>query len=193
ISPSGEQIALSYVPMNSSGRPKAIPNLELFSVNTGKLTLQVKTAQLPGGISFIGESRIATADTILPGLFGQSKIKVWDTNNGKLVMELADPKLGARRRVGASSNGAVVLGYIPHERVTGGRAWNTTIEQRFRLWDATTGRTIATSPPLLPIQPYHFAPDLDISANGRAVIVFSPGPYPIDIFSISQSAPAQPH
>jgi hypothetical protein len=136
ISPSGAQIAITYAPMNNlTQRPKAIPNLELFDAASGRTTLLVKTGHLPGGVSFVGESRVATADVILPGIFGQAKIKVWDSTTGQLLTELADPKLGARRKVAASSDGSVILGYIPHELVTLDREAETTLEQRFRLWD----------------------------------------------------------
>jgi hypothetical protein len=37
----------------------------VFDVNTGKAVLQVKTGHLPGRISFVGENRVATVDTLL--------------------------------------------------------------------------------------------------------------------------------
>jgi WD40 repeat protein len=192
ISPSGDQIAVSYVATNSlTGRPEAIPNLELFNVNTGEVTLRLKTGHLPGGISFVGETRVATADTNSPGLFWKPEIKAWDTSNGKLVREFGDPEVGARRRVGASSDGNVILGYIPHETLKNGtKTEDWTVEARFRLWDVTTGQTIATSPLLPPNRSSVFTLGLDVSANGRAVIVFSSGSFPICVFSITQSAPA---
>ncbi len=183
ISPSGAQFAITYVPMNNlTQRPKNIANLQLFDTNSGKMMLEVKTGHLPGGVSFIGEHRVATADVILPGIFGQAKIKIWDANTGQLVKELADPKLGARRRVAASSDGTVVLGYMPHEQVTGERAAQTTSEQRFRLWDAKTYDVIATSPPILPIRSFHEAPQIELSANGRAVLVWSAGLVPVQVY-----------
>jgi hypothetical protein len=191
ISPSGAQIAITYVPMNNlTQRPKAIPNLELLDVTSGKTTLQVKTGHLPGGVTFVGESRVATADVTLPGLFGQAKIKIWDSTTGQLLTQLADPNLGARRKVAASSDGAVVLGYIPHELVTGNRASDTTLEQRFRLWDEATGATMATSPPLLPLRTGHQAPDIELSANGRAAVVSSVGAFPVQVFYASDQPKA---
>ena len=56
ISPSGNQLAVSYVPENSLGRSKAVENLELLDVNTGKVSLKVKTGHLPGRISFAGRN-----------------------------------------------------------------------------------------------------------------------------------------
>lgn len=191
ISPSGAQIAITYVPMNNlTQRPKAIPNLELFDAASGRTTLLVKTGHLPGGVSFVGESRVATADVILPGIFGQAKIKVWDSTTGQLLTELADPKLGARRKVAASSDGSVILGYIPHELVTLDREAETTLEQRFRLWDGATGETIATSPLIIPLRPYHEAPDIELSANGRAAVVSSVGAYPVQVFYASDQPKA---
>jgi hypothetical protein len=191
ISPSGDQIAVSYVATNRfTERPKAIPNLELLNVKTGKVDLQVKTGHLPGRISFVGQTRVATADTNRPGLFWKPEIKVWDTSNGKLVKEFGDPKVGARRRVGASSDGNVILGYIPQETVNNGtKTEDWTVQARFRLWDVTTGQTIATSPLLPPIRGIIFALDLDVSANGRAVVVFASGSFPICVFSTTPSAP----
>ena len=63
------------------------------------------------------------------------------------------------------------------------------MEARFRLWDVTTGQTIATSTILPPIRGIVFALGLDVSANGHAVIVFSSGSFPICVFSTTQSAP----
>jgi len=205
ISPSGNQIAVSLVPENSLGRSKAVENLELFDVNTGKVILKVKTGHLPGRISFAGDTRVATDDTLEPQpLLPHPEIKLWDLSDGKLLRTFGDPKVGARRFVGASSDGNVILGYIPKETLRSGGGieggtWNQTLEQRFRLWDAATGENIATSPPLLPIESSTiegFDPSLQISGNGRAVIVFWKSPreiLPIYVFSMAQPAPSQPH
>ncbi len=56
ISPNGNEIAVSRVPTNTWRRAKGVPNLELFDVNSGKLTLRVKTGHLPGRIIFAGET-----------------------------------------------------------------------------------------------------------------------------------------
>jgi WD40 repeat protein len=205
ISPSGNQLAVSYVPENSLGRSKAVENLELLDVNTGKVSLKVKTGHLPGRISFAGETRVATDDTLEPQpLLPHPEIRLWDLSDGKLLRTFGDPKLGARRFVGASSDGNVILGYIPKETLHSGGGiegglWNQTLEQRFRLWDAATGQTIATSPPLLPITNATiegFDPSLQVSSNGRAVIVFWKSPrenLPLYVFSMAQPAPSQPH
>jgi WD40 repeat protein len=205
ISPSGNQLAVSYVPENSLGRSKAVENLELLDVNTGKVSLKVKTGHLPGRISFAGETRVATDDTLEPQpLLPHPEIRLWDLSDGKLLRTFGDPKLGARRFVGASSDGNVILGYIPKETLHSGGGiegglWNQTLEQRFRLWDADTGQTIATSPPLLPIESSTiegFDPSLQVSGNGRAVIVFWKSPreiLPLYVFSMAQPAPSQPH
>jgi WD40 repeat protein len=202
ISPSGNEIAVSHVPTNFTGvAAKAVENLELFDVNTGKSTLQVKTGHLPGRVSFVGEGRVATGDTTVTQPFYRlPRIKLWDTSNGKFIREFGDPQVGARRFVGASSDGNVILGYIPKERAQSAAftgAWNDTLQQRFRLWEAGTGQTIATSPPFLPILrigPRGLDPSLELSANGRAVLVFwkSPGlTQPIYVFSnrANDSAP----
>jgi WD40 repeat protein len=188
ISPSGNEIAVSHVPTNSFGRSKAVQNLELFDVNTRKSTLQVKTGHLPGRITFAGETRVATDDTVMPQpFFPHPRIKLWDSSNGRLIREFGDPRNGARRFVGASSDGNVILGYIPKETTrTGGRdpSPNETLEQRFRLWDSGTGQTIVTSPPFLPNQhsvsrghDEDLDPSLEVSDNGRAVIVFWKSPW----------------
>ncbi|MGA9986299.1 MAG: hypothetical protein WBP69_00860, partial [Terriglobales bacterium] len=155
------------------------------------------TGHLPGRIIFAGETQVATDDTVVPEpFFPHPKKKLWDASNGKLIREFGDPKFGARRFVGASSDGNVILGYIPKETLRAARSdpWNETLEQRFRLWDAATGRTIATSPPFLPNlnspskgRNEERDPSLEVSANGRAVIVFWKSPwketFPIYVFS----------
>ncbi len=194
ISPSGNEIAVSQVPTNFLGLAKAIRNLTVFDVNTGKAVLQVKTGHLPGRISFVGETRIATVDTLLhQPLSPRPTIRLWDLSNGKLIREFGDASNGARRFVGASSDGNVILGYVPTEKLRSGGfstgLWGETLEQRFRMWDSTTGQTIATSPLLLPIlsaRPIGIDPSLDVSANGRTVIVFwkSLQLFPIYVFSL---------
>ncbi|MFY9937526.1 MAG: hypothetical protein WAK33_11665, partial [Silvibacterium sp.] len=205
ISPSGNEIAVSHVDTNVLGRSKAAENLEVFDVNTGKVSLRVKTGHLPGRISFAGETRIATDDTLEPQpLLPHPEIKLWNLSDGKLLRTFGDPKVGARRFVGASGDGNVILGYIPKETLHSGGGiegglWNQTLEQRFRLWDAATGQTIATSPPLLPIESSTltgFDPSLQVSANGRAVIVFWKSPreiLPIYVFSMTQTPASQRH
>ena len=196
ISPSGNEIAVSHIPINFLGLAKAIQNLTVFDVNTGKAVLQVKTRHLPGRISFVGETRIATVDTLLhQPLFPRPTIKLWDLSNGKLIREFGDATNGARRFVGASSDGSVILGYISTEKLRSGGfetgLWGETLEQRFRLWDSTTGQTIATSPLLLPIMRAwpigNLDPSLEVSANGRTVIVYWRSPqqrFPIYVFSL---------
>jgi hypothetical protein len=204
ISPSGNEMAVSHVPTNFTGvAAKAVQNLELFDVNTGKSTLQVKTGHLPGRISFVGEGRLATGDTTVTQPFYRlPEIKLWDTNNGQFIRQFGDPKVGARRFVGASSDGNVILGYIPKEvsrEAAFTPAWNDTLQQRFRLWDGGTGQIIATSPPFLPIlriDPSGTDPSLELSANGRAVLVFWNyrwGTQPIYVFSIAPAISPQPH
>jgi hypothetical protein len=79
--------------------------------------------------------------------------------------------------------------YIPQETVNNGTRTETwTVEARFRLWDVATGQTIATSPLLPPIRGIVFALDLDVSANGRAVIAFSSGSFPTCVFTTTPPA-----
>jgi hypothetical protein len=210
ISPSGNQIAVSHIPHTAGLRPKAsksspsAPNtkdtrdVEVFDVGSGKKTLQINTGRWhwPGRISFVGETQIASDDTRMPQpLYPQPRIKLWDSSNGKLIREFADPKVGARRFVGASSDGQVILGYIPKEQ--GGGDWARTLEHRFRLWNAATGSIIATSPR------FHAHPDstgrrwdqgvdpsMELSDNGRAVIVYwKKEVFRIYVFSLPPAAP----
>jgi WD40 repeat protein len=214
ISPSGNQIAVSHIPRNPGWRTKtetspSVPStkdtsdLEVFDVDSGKMTLQVDTGRWhwPGRISFAGETQIASDDTrMVQPLYPQPRIKLWDSSNGKLIREFADRKSGARRFVGASSSGHVILGYIPRERARSGR-WNETVEERFRLWDAATGSTIATSPrfsphPDAPSKRWNepVDPSMELSDDGRAVIVYwKKGVFRIYVFSLPPAAPPQPH
>jgi WD40 repeat protein len=212
ISPSGNQIAVSHIPRNPVTTPKNAPSVpskkdtrdvEVFDVQSGKMTLQVNTGRWhwPGRISFVGETQIASDDTrMAQPFYPQPRIKLWDSSNGKLIREFADPKVGARRFVGASSDGHVVLGYIPKERLDSFHR-NETREYRFRLWDAATGGTIATSPRYLPFPESprkHWSewidPSMDLSDNGRAVIVYwKKEVFRIYVFSLPPAAPPNPH
>lgn len=198
ISPSGNEIAVSHRALNSRGLPGAPDNLELFDVNTGNSTLDVKIGSTPVRITFVEETQVATADE--PHQFSpHPTIKLWDASNGKLVREFAAPRVGARRLVGASSDGNVILGYIPKETILKG-GYDEASDRRFRLWDAASGQTIATSPPTYPQLTsdncYACDPGLDLSASGNAVVVFAPWrgfTLPIYVFSLPSAGPPQPH
>ena len=211
ISPSGKQVAVSHVPgtprsipksESSAPGPKHLQDLELFDVDTGKMTLQINAGHWPGRISFVGETQIASDDTrMAQPFYPQPRIKLWDLSNGKLLREFADPKFGARRFVAASRDGRVILGFIPKERLNG-YEHNETVGQRLRLWDAATGTTIATSPRFSPhpdLQSAHkrwnepVDPSMVLSDNGRAVVVYwKQGVFRIYVFSLPPAAPAQP-
>jgi len=127
-------------------------------------------------------------------------IKLWDVSNGRLIREFGAARLGARRLVGASSDGNVILGYIPKETL-GTNSSTRTSDRRFRLWDAATGQTIATSPPTYPELTsddcYICEPGLELSANGNAVAVLAPSyggfKLPIYVFSLPSAATPDPH
>jgi hypothetical protein len=94
----------------------------------------------------------------------------------------------------------VILGYIPKERVDGYHR-NETLEHRFRLWDAATGATMATSPrffPHLDSPSKHWngtiEPSMELSDNGRAVVDYwKKEVFNIYVFSLPPAAPPQPH
>jgi WD40 repeat protein len=212
ISPSGNQIAVSHIPRNPVTTPKNSPSVpktkdtrdvEVFDAQSGKMTLQVNTGRWhwPGRISFVGETQIASDDTrMAQPFYPQPRIRLWDSSNGNLTREFADPKAGARRFVGAASDGHVILGYIPKEKLDGFYQ-NKTLEYRFRLWDTATGSTIATSPRILPFPDSpgkHWSewvdPSMELSDNGRAVIFYwKKEVFRIYVFSLPPAAPPQPH
>ena len=211
ISPSGNQIAVSHIPRNPVTTPKDVPSvpsqkdtrdLEVFDVDSGKMTLQVETGRWhwPGRISFVGETQIASDDTrMAQPFYPQPRIKLWDSRDGKLIREFADPKVGARRFVEASSDGRSILGYIPKERLDGYHR-NVTLEPRFRLWDVATGGTMATSPlfflhPNSPRKHWNatIEPSMEMSDNGRAVVVFwKKEVFHIYVFSLPPAMSPQP-
>ena len=100
------------------------------------------------------------------------------------------------RSMGASSDGSVVFGYAGEERRCGrcnsGFGELKIDDARFLVWDRTTGQAVARSPrlkvedhacPLLQIMgsctAYQQAPELEMSADGRAVAAFwPPGSFP---------------
>lgn len=189
ISPSGNEIAVSRRPFDRRGNPKGPDEVELFDVSTGNSTLQVKAGNRSNRITFAGETRVATVED--PDMWSRHPtIKLWDASNGNLIREFGAGRLGARRWVGASSDGKVILGYTPKETL-GTNSLITTSDRRFRLWDAATGQTIATSPPTYPELTSHNCysckPGLELSANGNAVAVFAPWRWfelPIYVFSL---------
>jgi hypothetical protein len=122
-------------------------------------------------------------------------LRVWDFGRNGAVRTLGWPEAETYRYFGASATGDVVFGYTGAESYcnscNGGNGELKVNDARFTVWDRDSGRVVARSPRLKAEQPKcpwtqlmgscaedEQAPELQLSANGKAVLVFWKGSFP---------------
>jgi WD40 repeat protein len=197
ISPNGTQLALATWRFGASQGS----TLELISIPEKK---SIGTFALPKSIrvpkhqlSFAGEHAVMVgeegcddkSETCLP--YVGRAFQVIDLNNaGGAAQVLAQPGMEAYRFSGGSADGVVVFGYTGAEsRCTScnGTGETKISDARFTVWDRNSGRVIARSPSLhvqvhscwlniglASCTSYQRPPELQMSANGKAILAFSP-------------------
>lgn len=188
LSPDGRAVAVIHLTAHPGQRPKRTRNLQIFDVDSGKLRTQIATDDLAGQVAFVGDNCVATVSIDLPRMLSKPQIKLWNLDGGILVRQFSDPERGVSQEVAASAGGKVILGYTGKDRVhfnwSGFEDVYEIQDQQFRLWDVDTGKTIATSPPLLPIEGDNI-PILKLSDNGASVLTFWPRTQnPLYIFDV---------
>jgi WD40 repeat protein len=175
LSPDGERVAVSSLPIERSSDPEAfIPggtdNVRVMDVKTGETVLGVNTRYVAGPVLF------GPNDTLLSGSINDDRkgysldtIKIWDAKSGKLLRETTAPRTGVHYRLDLSHDGKLLLGYTGTEKPV--ENFVKMDSQQFQIWDFASGKLVATSPKILPVENVDLPPEMRISPDGRFVLV----------------------
>lgn len=175
LSPDGGRVAVSSLPIQQSSEPETfipagVDNVRVMDVETGETLAAVNTNYVAGPVLF------GPANTLLTGSINNDRkgysldtIKVWDARTGKLLREIANPRAGVHYRLDLSEDGKLLLGYTGTEKPV--ENFVNVESQQFQIWDFASGRLIATSPRILPVEHVVFPPEIEISPDGKFVLV----------------------
>lgn len=174
LSPDGERVAVSSLPIERSSDPEAfIPqgtdNVRVMDVRTGDTVVGVNTRYVAGPVLWGPDDMLLTG-SINDDRKGYSldTIKVWDARTGKLLREITDPRTGVHYRLDLSPDGKLLLGYTGTEKPV--ENFVNIDSQQFQIWDFASGKVVAASPKILPIE--NGPPQFQLSPNGKAVVVW---------------------
>jgi WD40 repeat protein len=142
-----------------------------MDVNSGQTVAGVNTKYVAGPVLF------GPNDTLLTGSINSDRkgysldtIKVWDARTGRLLREIANPHEGVHYRLGLSLDGSLLLGYTGTEKPV--ENFVNIDSQQFGIWEFASGKLKATSPKILPVKDVNFPPRMELSPDGRFVIVW---------------------
>lgn len=175
LSPDGERVAVSWLPVEPSSDPEAfipagIDNVRVMDVKTGETLVGMNTHYVAGPVLF------GPNDTLLTGSINDDRkgysfdtIKIWDARSGKLLREITDPPTGIHYQLGLSADGKLLLGYTGTEKPV--ENFVNIDTQQFGIWDFASGKLLATSPKILPVKNVTLPPQVQLSPNGKFVLV----------------------
>jgi WD40 repeat protein len=175
LSSDGSRVAVSSLPIGRSSEPEAfiptgVDNVRVIDVKTGEMLTGVNTNYVAGPVLF------GPNDTLLTGSinddyrgYGLDTIKVWDARTGKLLREITNPHAGVHYRLDLSADGKLLLGYTGTEKPV--ENFVNVDSQQFKIWDFASGKLIATSPKIFPVENVTLPPEIQISPDGRFVLV----------------------
>jgi WD40 repeat protein len=110
-------------------------------------------------------------------------IQFRDINSGKVTREITAAPEGVHGFVDLSRDGRYLIGYVGLEKTV--QHFTETVDERFRIWELSSGKVIATSPDL-PRPHQSMTPELRFSPDGRRVIAYWPESYaPAQIFELT--------
>jgi WD40 repeat protein len=175
LSSDGERVAASWLPVGRSSDPETfIPagtdNVRVMDVKTGETVAGVNTNYVAGPVLF------GPKDTLLTGSINNDRkgyaldtVKVWDARTGKLLREITNPRTGVHYRLDFSPDGKLLLGYTGTEKPV--ENFVNIDRQQFTIWDFASGKLLATSPEVLPVKNVTLPPLVQLSPDGKFVLV----------------------
>ncbi len=176
-SPDGSKLAVTLLPVLPTQRmPREEKNVAVFDPKSGNVLLRFNSGYMAGPVAFAADNRLLTATSEMPWLAasGTHTIKVWDAATGRLIRQIPSPANGVRSSLEVSADGRRILGYVGREAeqdfMPDPESTLAILEQQFRVWELSSGRVVATSPPIQPNPPKR--PQLRLSAKGDFVLVF---------------------
>ncbi len=196
-SPNGRQLAVTLLPvMPGETFSPFETTLEIFDVASGRALREIQTGYLAGPLGYVGANRVVTATVEMPwkAPYSTQAIRFWNVSTGKMTGDIETAPDGIRGSLAVSADDRRIVGYVGREYgediLTDPWATISIVEQRFMVWDARTGRLLATSPRLMPNIPKR--PHLHLDAHGELVLVFwSFHDSPISVYELASSPPAR--
>jgi len=172
-SPDGTRLAFIWLPVHpGEDLPPDARNVRIVNVASGDDVSSFSTGYVAGPVQFLSDAVVITASKNPdPDHFGDDTIKFWDVKTGRLLRQIANPDTGIRNELGVSSDGRRIMGYTGKERYNELTHDNEILEQRFRVWDSETGKVLATSPAILPME-FVYGLELRLSLKGDLVLVW---------------------
>jgi hypothetical protein len=165
IDPSGSKIAMasSALQIDRVPRQSQENTVRIFDVDSGKEIREIAIGPLPGVARFVSSHPLVVA--IVPvgvpshPLYSPKKkdpkqyvLSLWNAETGERIRTISSPPGGVHDFLDVSEDGRIAMGYISYSKcgffVLGMESGCADYDNRFRLWDLTTGKVIATSPAL---------------------------------------------
>jgi WD40 repeat protein len=195
IDASGNKVALASGALQIDGvPPQSRENtVRIFDIDSGKETREIAIGPLPGVARFVSSHPLVVA-TVPVGVPSyplhslkkkepkQYALSLWNAETGERIFTISSPPGGAHDFLDVSENGRIAMGYISYSKcgffVSGVESGCADYDNRFRLWDLTTGKAILTSPALGRKPGLYFDREVDhimLSPRGDLVVTWTLG------------------
>jgi WD40 repeat protein len=182
----GHLLALTWLPVFGERLPRQAKNLLVLDSETGEVVTKIHTGYVAGPVVFGPDNKTVLTASLNPDerRYKQDTIRIWDIATGRMVREIGNPPEGIHYTMDVSADAQLVVAYVGLEKYDRDAHGLRNIYRKFRVWDVTTGRVVATSEvfePELP-EPHYGVPDthseglqLALSADGTHVLVWWSG------------------
>jgi WD40 repeat protein len=195
IDASGSKVAIARSALQIDGVPTQSQEntVRILDVDSGKEIREIAIGPLPGVARFVSTHPLVVA-SVLVGAPGyplhslkkkdpeQYVLSLWNAETGKRIRTLSTPPGGAHDFLDVSEDGRIAMGYIGYSKCgfffLGAESGCAAYDHKFRLWDLTTGKVIATSPALGRQPGLYFARERDhmmLSPRGDLVVTWTMG------------------
>jgi WD40 repeat protein len=194
IDPEGNKVALSVEPFVAGERKLRSDerNVLVYEIDSGRPATAINTGYVTGTVRLTASNTLLTvsADDTHNN---RDPMKIWDTQTGKLLNEIANPEEGIHHALEVSADGRVAVASIGLEEYKRAFLWLEAVSihknDRLRFWDLTTGKVIATTPFLH--TEFAGAPHFRLSPDGNLVATYSVGSGSILLFEIKHLPTAE--
>jgi WD40 repeat protein len=177
VSPNGSKLAILLRNQQSPLKPINGPNVTIYDLRDLRVRVRFSTGDVARDLVFCGDSEVATVQGLAGRFAGRRAIQLWNVESGKEEKRLFDAHLDIQSPISASSNGELILGYIPKIRecaLCNGLEGSVEVkEQRFAVWNTHTGQQIFRSDSFGPII-RSTTPECILGQNGEIAIVYWP-------------------
>jgi hypothetical protein len=155
-------------------------NLLVLDSGSGRVLVSINTGDVPGPVCFGPHEEVFTASFHFynRGSNGE-KVKVWNARAGALERTIGLPGRDVYDVLALSRDGRTLAGYVGKVKLVFWRAMVMedmleTVDERFAIWDAATGRLLALSQDLISLSGTWRGQasrlHLHLTADGRSVL-----------------------